>query len=116
MFRQPVSIAAREASATSTKLLGLELIRCISAVAVLFWHYQHFWFVGQTAQEFAAAQQPLYSVFKLFYQHGSFGVQVFWCISGYLFFWKYRDAVADARLRPQAFSCCGSRGYTHCTS
>jgi peptidoglycan/LPS O-acetylase OafA/YrhL len=79
----------------SNKLLGLEAIRFICAVAVLFWHYQHFSFIAYEPTDFIKEQQPLYSVFRFAYEYGYFGVPVFWCISGFIFFWKYRNAIAQ---------------------
>lgn len=80
---------------SSTKLLGLEVLRFISAIAVLFWHYQHFAFVADKPVDFVTEAQPLYSLFAVFYRYGFYGVQVFWCISGFIFFWKYRAAIAN---------------------
>jgi peptidoglycan/LPS O-acetylase OafA/YrhL len=76
------------------KLLGLEVLRFVSAVAVLFWHYQNFWNTPHGLVGFERDQQPLYRYFSAFYEFGRYGVQVFWSISGYIFFWKYRDAIA----------------------
>lgn len=78
-----------------SRLLGLELLRFLSAVAVLVWHYQHFWFVGPQLQYFVRSEQPLYTPFKLFYEWGWYGVQVFWFISGYVFFWKYLGPIRE---------------------
>ncbi len=69
------------------KLIGIELLRFASAVAVLVFHYQHFAFSGGEQVNFVAREQPFYSVLHLFYNYGFYGVQVFWCISGFIFFW-----------------------------
>jgi peptidoglycan/LPS O-acetylase OafA/YrhL len=92
--------ADREAQAKEApKLIGLEVLRFLAALAVLVWHYQHFWFVGDApAAGFVRADQPLYGAFRLFYEAGVYGVQVFWGISGYIFFWKYRRAISQERL------------------
>jgi peptidoglycan/LPS O-acetylase OafA/YrhL len=76
-----------------TKLIGLEILRCLSALAVLVWHYQHFWYVGATPVQFIRSEQPLYPLFRLFYEWGVYGVQVFWMISGTIFFRKYVHAI-----------------------
>lgn len=76
------------------KLLGLEVLRFLSAIAVLFWHYQHFAFVADRPVDFVTEAQPLYGLFAGFYRYGFYGVQVFWSISGFIFFWKYREAIA----------------------
>ncbi len=34
---------------------------------------------------------------------GEYGVWVFWCISGFIFFWKYRDAIADRSMHGWTF-------------
>lgn len=82
----------------ASKLAGLELIRFISALAVLFWHYQHFSFVADHQVNFVRESQPLYGIFGFFYDYGFYGVQVFWCLSGFIFFWKYRDAIASGSV------------------
>lgn len=82
--------ASPRASADSNKLLGLELIRFLSAFDVLLWHYQHFAFTMGGNR----LQQPFYSVLRIFYEYGEYGVQMFWCISGFIFFYKYREPIA----------------------
>ena len=75
------------------KLLGLEVLRFISALAILVFHYQQFTYVGLKLVNYQADQQPFYSYLKWFYLHGELGVQFFWCISGFIFFWKYLGAI-----------------------
>lgn len=87
----------------NSKLLGLEVLRFISAIAVLFWHYQHFSFVADKAVDFVTEQQPLYHAFALFYRYGFYGVQIFWSISGFIFFWKYRSAIGEGRIGARRF-------------
>lgn len=85
-------------AADDSKLIGLEVLRFLSAVAVLVWHYQHFWYVGDQPVDFERSAQPLYPALALFYEWGVYGVQVFWMISGFIFFWKYLDIVHAQRL------------------
>jgi len=85
------------------KLLGLEIVRFGAAVAVLFWHYQNLWWTPNGLTGFSREAQPLYRYFAVFYEFGLYGVQVFWSISGYIFFWKYRDAVAERRVSGKIF-------------
>ena len=92
------------------KLLGVELLRFVCALAVLIWHYQHFAFVGlHPAADFVIARQPFYSLLRPLYDAGFHGVEVFWCISGFIFFWKYghpisRRAVSGYRFFVLRFS------------
>jgi peptidoglycan/LPS O-acetylase OafA/YrhL len=86
------------AASDDGKLIGIELLRFASAVAVLVYHFQHFAFVGSTQPPFIASDQPFYPALRLFYTYGFYGVQVFWCISGFIFFWKYGHVVSQRRL------------------
>jgi peptidoglycan/LPS O-acetylase OafA/YrhL len=76
------------------KLLGLEALRFVAAFAVLIWHYQHFSFAADTPVDFVRNQLPFYGLLYPFYEAGEYGVWIFWCISGFIFFWKYRDAIS----------------------
>jgi peptidoglycan/LPS O-acetylase OafA/YrhL len=98
-------IPAPPAAATSgdDKLIGIELLRFASAVAVLVFHYQHFAFVGTAQQHFVMTDQPFYPQLRLFYNYGFYGVQVFWCISGFIFFWKYGQVISGRRLTGYKF-------------
>jgi peptidoglycan/LPS O-acetylase OafA/YrhL len=88
-MRTPANAAGED------KLLGVELLRFVCALAVLVFHYQHLAFVGtQPAAFFVATRQPFYSMLRPFYQFGFYGVEVFWCISGFIFFWKYGQAIS----------------------
>jgi peptidoglycan/LPS O-acetylase OafA/YrhL len=98
-----MSQAKQNLVTSNNKLLGLEVIRFISAFAVLFWHYQHFSFIAYKPSDFVTEQQPFYSIFSFFYNYGFFGVQVFWCISGFIFFWKYRDTIANKLISSKQF-------------
>lgn len=93
------SLAAPGGIEADQKLIGLEVLRFLSAIAVLVWHYQHFWFQGdQLEPGFVRTSQPLYPFLKLFYEWGVYGVQVFWFISGTIFFWKYLLPISAGRI------------------
>lgn len=64
----------------------LDLSRLLAAVAVLFWHYQHF-YVAPGWGEFHVnrAREPLYAWFAFLYDHGADAVQYFWAVSGFVF-------------------------------
>jgi peptidoglycan/LPS O-acetylase OafA/YrhL len=87
----------------SHKLHGIEVVRFLSAMAVLLWHYQNFNGIGHTAPNLSRMQAPFYAQLSLFYSYGFYAVQVFWCTSGFIFFYKYRDSIADLRVQGKAF-------------
>ena len=89
-------------AAGTSKLLGLEIIRFACAMTVLIWHYHHFAMIGDSSA-LARPHQPLEYLLWPFYQFGKYGVQIFWCISGFIFYWKYADALAARRVEPRRF-------------
>ena len=77
------------------QLIGLEALRFISAFAILVWHYQNFLFAGSTQVDLVVQRQPFFAVLRPFYQYGYSGVELFWCISGFIFAWKYAPVIRD---------------------
>ena len=85
------------------KVLGLEALRFASAMAVLLFHYRGFSYVANRPKGFVPEQQPLYSLFHYLYDYGNYGVPLFWCLSGFIFFRIYRHAVAEGAVSPRTF-------------
>lgn len=92
-----------QTSSGNDKLLGLEGLRFLATFAVLLWHYQHFAIVADRPVGFVASKMPFYSVFFPFYDAGRDGVWVFWCISGFIFFWKYRETIFNGTIDGRTF-------------
>ena len=87
------------------KFSGLELLRFLCALTIVIWHYQHFFWLGPTANVtgFVREAQPLYALLFVAYNWGNYAVEVFWAISGFIFFWKYADAVHCCRTTGREF-------------
>jgi peptidoglycan/LPS O-acetylase OafA/YrhL len=85
-----------------SKLLGLELVRLTCAIAVLLFHYRHFAMLGD-AHLMTGPTAPLSSLLSPFYDYGSWGVQIFWGISGFIFYWKYAALISQRALAPKRF-------------
>ena len=84
-------------------LLGLELLRFISALAILVWHYQHFAMLPN-AHSFDPQQQPFYNYLSFFYLNGAKAVYLFWALSGYIFFYNYYTEIKTYKLTIYGFS------------
>jgi peptidoglycan/LPS O-acetylase OafA/YrhL len=87
--------ALKPTSEAANKLLGLEALRFLTAFAILVFHYRHLAFVADKPVGLVQERLPLYGLLHAFHDSGAYGVWIFWCISGFIFFWKYRDAIAD---------------------
>jgi len=46
---------------------------------------------------------PFYNIFFVFYHAGAFGVDFFFNLSGFIFYWKYADKVFRKEVSPQEF-------------
>lgn len=79
-------------------MLGLEALRFICACSVLIFHYRHFYYVADRAIGYVASQQPFYRFLWPLYDYGFYSVQMFWCISGFIFYWKYKNAIITHTL------------------
>ena len=75
----------------------------MAAFSVLVGHYQHFAFVADRPVDFVIDRLPFSNLLYPFYYTRLPGVWVFWCISGFIFFWKYRDAIADRSMDGRTF-------------
>ena len=79
---------------------ALDLSRLLAAVAVLFWHYQHFFVApGWVDFHLDRAREPLYPWLSFLYDHGADAVQYFWAVSGFVFAHVYlADRGAQGRF------------------
>jgi peptidoglycan/LPS O-acetylase OafA/YrhL len=80
------------------RLIGLELLRFLAALGVLVWHYSHFMFEGNELIPRDASLLPFHWLFAPFYVYGYQGVELFWCISGFIFTWKYGPVIGRRGL------------------
>jgi peptidoglycan/LPS O-acetylase OafA/YrhL len=83
------------------ELAGIEVLRFLCAFAILIYHYQHFFFVTALSDAQVLAIKPLfpgYWLLRCLYVHGWYAVQEFWCISGFIFYWRYAQKISDRRV------------------
>ena len=74
------------------KLYLVELLRFMSSISVLIYHYKIFFqYNGYLKLNFnnQLDQLPFNYVLNLFYRYGDYGVQMFWCISGFIMSYVY---------------------------
>jgi peptidoglycan/LPS O-acetylase OafA/YrhL len=92
------AIGGNDPARGGERLIGLELLRFAAAIGVLVWHYQHFMFVGHDEVAWDWNRLPFRWVFAPFYAYGYEGVELFWCISGFIFTWKYAGLISRTGL------------------
>jgi len=81
---------------SSLYFFSLDAIRGFAALIVVLCHWQFFFYKDYTVQTAPLEdfQLPLYSVFSIFYHHAFYAVDLFFLLSGFIFFWFYADKIA----------------------
>ena len=72
---------------------------------VVLWHYQHFYLItpDEIAPGFTRSSLPLYSLFWPFYEHGNMAVDMFFVLSGFVFYFIYSDAIRTKKVSAYNF-------------
>ena len=77
------------------KFSYIELLRIFSSLAVLIFHYIHFFYPWNSYYnpelKLDSTQLPFFFMLELIYEYGRYGVQMFWAISGFVFAHVYLD-------------------------
>jgi peptidoglycan/LPS O-acetylase OafA/YrhL len=85
-------------------LHSLDALRGVAALTVVFWHWQHFFWTGDAPPaDFRVESQPLFSVFFLFYRNGTRAVDLFFLLSGFIFFWIYASKISEGTVSAGRF-------------
>jgi len=76
------------------RLYSLDALRGLAALAVVVWHWQHFFAISGVWQAgWQRDSQPLYWLLKPLYLTGWAAVDLFFALSGFVFFWLYGEAI-----------------------
>ena len=86
------------------KIQAIEFLRFFSALIILVFHYVHFTYKGEPLpQNLSNLNLPFYNFFWIFYEFGKYAVQIFWSISGFIFFLKYKNLIAEKLISAKDF-------------
>ncbi len=90
---------------TIERFYSLDVLRGIAALSVVFWHWQNFFFLGTKPVPSPVWRLPLaeWGLFVL-YSKGWLAVDLFFSISGFIFFWLYSRRVAEGTISPGRFA------------
>ncbi len=89
--------------AQKSRLHSLDVLRTVAALAVVLAHWpQHFFAVANFSQPIEDA--PFYKELAGGYSNGPTAVTFFFCLSGFIFYWFYSDAVHQKKMGLGAFA------------
>jgi peptidoglycan/LPS O-acetylase OafA/YrhL len=82
------------------------LLRFVCALAVLLFHFQHFLYLGpyDDIEPAMRATFPMFPLLSFAYNNGYWAVQVFWVISGFIFYWRYAGLVSKGAVEFRGFA------------
>ena len=87
------------------RFYSLDVLRGVAALSVVLWHWQHFFIpLNPLGVTFSADKQPLFEFLFVFYKFGFYAVQLFFCLSGFIFFWLYSKRIAEKTISLRTFS------------
>jgi peptidoglycan/LPS O-acetylase OafA/YrhL len=81
---------------------SFDYLRTLCAVGVVIHHWKHFYFPLLYPQ-IDLPTLPLFSVLASVYQYGDMFVELFFALSGYVFYWLFADAIANRKLGAGTF-------------
>lgn len=93
-----------DTAATPQRFHSLDVLRGVAALAVVFWHWQHFFYNGLVPGAMDMERLPLYGVFAPLYRHGWQAVDLFFALSGFVFYWLYSEKVARGKVAARNFA------------
>lgn len=88
--------AAIPQPASARRELALDSLRGFASIGVLLWHYS----MMRTLEPY---KQPFYDFFLVPYNFGSQFVEFFFCLSGFIFFAKYFQPIANGTTKLREF-------------
>lgn len=86
------------------RFYSLDILRGFAALIVVLWHWQHFFYVGTQPGVYDVRELPLYDIFSFFYLKGWLAVDLFFTLSGFVFFWLYSHKVSEGIISPVEFT------------
>jgi peptidoglycan/LPS O-acetylase OafA/YrhL len=86
------------------RLYSLDSLRGLAALAIVVWHWQHFFAVrGVYPDRWSRSAQPCYAALRPLYEGGWMAVDLFFALSGFIFFWLYASEIRERAMGARKF-------------
>jgi peptidoglycan/LPS O-acetylase OafA/YrhL len=84
------------------RFFSLDAARGLAAISVVFYHWGHMYRIGAGTPN-SIPDRPGYSILFPFYESGWIAVEMFFSISGFVFFWLYSESVNAGNMSGRSF-------------
>src|SRR6185295_10029974 len=82
----------------------LDALRGLAALSVVLFHWKQFLWVGTTPGHVDYHALPGSTLLWFFYTRGGQAVDLFFVLSGFVFYWLYSQAIAQRRVGAREFA------------
>lgn len=89
--------------AAPARFYSLDALRGLAALSVVFWHWQHFFYVGTRPGQVDVDRLPFYDLTFFLYHKGYLAVDLFFALSGFVFYWLYAQRIAERHVGAREF-------------
>lgn len=86
-----------------TRFYSLDVLRGVAALGIVFFHWQHFFFIGTESGSFDISGLPLFQWLYLLYTKGYLAVDLFFFLSGFIFYWLYSQQISSGGITFKKF-------------
>jgi peptidoglycan/LPS O-acetylase OafA/YrhL len=76
------------------RFYSLDVLRGIASLSIVLWHWQHFFYSGTNPGTIDTARLPLANWLLPLYLKGGGAVDLFFILSGFIFYWLYSQRIA----------------------
>jgi peptidoglycan/LPS O-acetylase OafA/YrhL len=87
-----------------SRLRSLDGLRGFAALSIVIWHWYFLIPDAAVQQGWTAQREPFFSLLRLFYIQGWAAVDLFFSLSGFVFFWLYGETIRNRDISGGAFA------------
>ncbi|RRB02205.1 acyltransferase family protein [Larkinella rosea] len=86
------------------RFYSLDILRGLASLSVVLFHWRHGFYQCTSHTGFVAENQPFFFFLQFFYEQGQKAVELFFTLSGFIFFWLYADRISKHKISLNEFA------------
>lgn len=103
--QSPIMTPPPKTSVPPERFILLDFLRGLAAFSVVLFHWKHFMFApgAESASAAMLQSQPFYDTLRVIYEQGFRAVDLFFCLSGFIFYRLYAQTIANGPMDAKRF-------------